>query len=145
MWHLCRVPGGLRGAEGGGGLGRTFLDAEAGGGDLVLDLPHRPPPLAVLPGRHPRVPPPAAHHEFQTLRAAPFVFAGAAGPPKASRSAGWSLEEGGTDGPASGRVASNLLLFLCKGAATRGPQLLELMFTEEVGGAAKREGGVQVH
>ena len=55
------------------------------------------------------------------------------------------MELGGTDRPASGRVASNLLLFLCKGVATLGPQLLELMFTEEVGGAAKREGWVQVH
>ena len=70
---------------------------------------------------------------------APFVFAGAAGPPEASRS-GWSLLElGGTDRPASGRVASNLLLFLCKGVATLGPQLLELMFTEEVGGAAEKQ------
>ena len=74
---------------------------------------------------------------------APFVVASAAGPPKASRSAGWSLD--GTDGPASGRVASNLL-FLCKVCCKvlppAGPQLLELMFTEEVGGAAKREGWV---
>ena len=65
-WHLSRLwRGGCGGAPGGG---RTFLDAEAGGGDLVLDLPHRPPPLPVLPGRHPRVPPAAAHAPSASVR-----------------------------------------------------------------------------